>query len=212
MLQFYYISGSASSISGTSVTYAGGGGGEKGKTGVNGSSGMCYYTQEFGSGCQENSISGCDSLLPGSNQVGQRHNCCSENRGCAANNWYRTCQLAQSSSAGNGGEGGNGGPGRGYNWQEPNSLAGSAGAAGSGAGVCPGGWVSNPAATNGPQGETGAPGGEWAIAGGNISDAGTSTYLANSGNNGGAPGKAIFGSNYSTTGTINGDTVRGSYT
>ena len=192
--------------------YAGGGGGEKGKTGVAGTSGVCYYTQGFASGCQENSLPGCGSLLAGSYQISSSNRCCAENRGCSANVWYRTCQIQSASAAGSGGEGGDGGPGRGYNWQEPNSLDGAAGSAGSGAGVCPSGWSGSPAATNGPDGETGAPGGEWAVAGGNIADSGGTTYLSNSGNNGGSPGVAIFGSNYTVTGTINGDTIKGSYT
>lgn len=192
--------------------YAGGGGGEKGKTGVAGTSGICYYSQRFNSGCQEQALPGCGSLLSGSYQTESSNRCCREDRGCAANIWYRTCEIQSASSAGAGGEGGDGGPGRGYNWQEPNSLSGAAGSPGSGAGVCPGGWSSNPAATNGPDGETGASGGEWAVAGGNIADSGGTTYISNSGNNGGSPGIAIFGSNYTVTGTINGDTIKGSYT
>ena len=195
-----------------SKIYAGGGGGEKGRTGVSGSSGSCYYSQTFGSGCQEQSLPGCESLLGGSYQTNQWQNCCREDRGCAANNWYRTCRIDTTTSAGSGGTGGNGGPGRGYNWQEPNSLNGSPGSAGSGAGSCPSGYTTSAYATNGPNGESGASGGEWASSGGNIDNQSTATYLSNFGNTGGAPGKAIFGSNYSVDGTISSDTVKGSYT
>lgn len=194
-----------------SKIYGGGGGGEKGRTGVAGSGGSCYYSQTFGSGCQEQSLPECPSLLSGSYQTSQWQNCCRYNRGCAANNWYRTCRIDTTTSAGSGGAGGNGGPGRGYNNQS-GSLSGAAGSAGSGAGSCPSGYVTSVTATNGPNGETGASGGEWASAGGNIADGGTTLYLSNFGNNGGAAGKAIFGSNYSTSGTINADTVKGSYT
>ncbi|NBW57524.1 hypothetical protein EBR43_07045, partial [bacterium] len=194
-----------------SKVYGGGGGGEKGRTGVAGSGGSCYYSQTYVSGCQEQALSECSGLLGGSYQTASWNNCCRENRGCAANYWYRTCRINTTTSAGSGGIGGNGGPGRGYNNQS-GSLSGAAGSAGSGAGSCPEGYATVVIATNGPDGETGAAGGEWASSGGNIADGDTTLYLSNFGNNGGAPGKAIFGSNYSTSGTINADTVKGSYT
>jgi len=194
-----------------SKIYGGGGGGEKGRTGVAGSGGSCYYSETIRSGCQVLSLPGCESLLLGSYQTASWNTCCQENRGCAANHWYRTCRIDTTTSAGSGGEGGNGGPGRGYNNQS-GSLSGAAGSAGSGAGSCPVGYTTSVTATNGPNGETGASGGEWASAGGNIADGVTALYLSNFGNNGGAAGKAIFGSNYIVSGTINADTVKGSYT
>jgi len=177
--------------------YGGGGGGEKGKTGNNGTGGTCVITQQFRSGCQQ----GSNSCPGGWTQIASWQNCCQWDRGCAANHWYKVCQLTYSTSGGIGGQGGNGGPGRGYNNQS-GSLEGAAGAAGTAGGTCTSGGSPNPAATNGQNGENGGSGGDWASAGGDTTNTGT----------GGAAGRAIFGSNYSITGTINSDTIKGTYT
>lgn len=177
--------------------YGGGGGGEKGKTGDNGTGGTCRIDQRFQTGCQQ----GSNSCPGGWTQYGSGNNCCRYNRGCAANIWYKDCFLTYSTSAGTGGGGGNGGPGRGYNNQS-GSLTGSEGDNGTSGGTCTSGGYAIVTATGGKKGETGGTGGEWADAGGNTNNTG----------NGGGAGKAIFGSNYSVTGTINSDTVKGAYT
>jgi hypothetical protein len=175
--------------------YGGGGGGEKGSTGANGSSGTCVNTTET-AGC--GGAPGCPS---GYYQTGYNGNCggccqtyscgwggtcCSQNRQC------RYCRQEYTVSGGIGGEGGNGGPGRGYN-NLSGSLSGSGGAAGGANNGC--------GSTNGATGETGGSGGEWGVSGGNTTNTG----------NGGSPGRAISGSNYSVTGTINSSTIKGAY-
>jgi hypothetical protein len=54
-------------------------------------------------------------------------------------------------------------------------------------------------ATSGSNGESGGSGGEWGASGGNTTNTG----------NGGSPGKAITGTGYSVTGTINTNTIKG---
>ena len=99
-------------------------------------------------------------------------------------------------TAGTGGTGGNGGVGAGYNTARSDGAGGSPGGGG-GAG---GGGT----ATAGTDGSTG-------ITGGNGGDYGVDGTAANPGGNGGTAGRAIAGSNYSPTGTISGDTVKGLY-
>lgn len=169
--------------------YGGGGGGEKGLKGADGVGGTCYEYYYINQ-CSPSAI----NCAGGWNQVSSGWGCCEWNRGCSVARWTRTCERSYPSAGGIGGEGGNGGPGRGYNNQEPNSLAGASGAGGSAGGGC--------GATDGQTGETGGSGGEWANSGGNTTNSGT----------GGGPGRAIFGSNYSVSGTINSDTVKGTYT
>lgn len=178
--------------------YGGGGGGEKGATGADGSSGTCVNTTTT-QGC--GGKPGCPS---GYVETGQwSGGCCQSysyccglfNCGCEACSQYlqgRYCRQEYTVSGGVGGEGGNGGPGRGYNNQS-GSLDGAAGSAGGANNGC--------GSTDGATGETGGSGGEWAKSGGNTNNTG----------NGGAAGSAIVGSNYSVTGTINSDTVKGSY-
>jgi len=188
--------------------YGGGGGGEKGKTGDNGANGTCAFVQYFQGGC------GCPGCPGGWQDLGCGQNYgnhCSRRQVCnwLGNCWwesngdsrYNNCKFTYSVSGGTGGIGGNGGPGRGYNNQS-GSLAGAAGATGGSKGTCTQGGSYETAPTDGKNGETGGSGGEWAIAGGNTSNTG----------NGGNPGRAVFGSNYSITGTINSDTIKGSYT
>jgi hypothetical protein len=183
-------------VQSTGKIYGGGGGGEKGKTGANGSNGTCVITQTFGSGCQQNS----NSCPGGWNQIASWNNCCQWRRGCAANNWYKTCQRTYSVSGGIGGVGGDGGPGRGYN-NLSGSLSGATGSAGTAGGTCTSGGSYGTAPGNGQTGETGGSGGDWAASGGNTTNTG----------NGGSSGRAITGSNYSVTGTINSATVKGLY-
>lgn len=175
--------------------YAGGGGGERGATGANGTGGMCVNTTET-AGC-----GGAPGCPGGYYQTGYSGNCggccqtyscgwggtcCSQNRQC------RYCRQDVPTSGGIGGTGGTGGPGRGYN-NLSGSLAGAGGSAGTAGGGC--------GATNGATGETGGSGGDWASNGANTSNSG----------NGGGVGRAITGSGYSVTGTINSSTIKGFY-
>jgi len=182
----------------TANIYGGGGGGERGAQGSNGSPGLNSFFSET-SGC--GGAPGCPS---GYYQTGYNGNCggccqtyscgwggtcCSQNRQC------RYCRLNVATSGGTGGAGGTGGSGRGYN-NFSGSLSGSPGAAGGA-----GGGGNTQAATNGTNGENGASGGEWSQSGGDTGNSG----------NGGSGGRAISGSNYVVTGTINPDTVKGLY-
>jgi len=175
--------------------YGGGGGGERGAQGANGAGGRCY---------NETTTSGCGGApgCPGgySDRGTWGGGCCQSTcdwcwgccERCVRNTQYRRCVQEYNTSGGTGGAGGTGGPGRGYNNQS-GSLAGASGSAGSGGGGC--------GAQNGQTGETGAAGGEWATSGANTNNSG----------NGGGGARAISGSNYSITGTINSSTVKGAY-
>lgn len=174
--------------------YGGGGGGERGAQGSNGNGGRCCNRYET-RGC--GGAPGCNG---GDSDVGYRGNCggCCQNYRCGwgtccSQNWAcRDCESCYNTSGGTGGAGGTGGLGRGYN-NLTGSTSGAGGSGGSSGGGC--------GANGGGTGETGGPGGDWASAGGNTN---------NSGNGGGA-GRAISGSNYSVTGVINADTVKGAY-
>ena len=176
--------------------YGGGGGGERGKQGNNGSGGTCV-DQTTNSGC------GGASCPGGYNQIGSWSGGCCQTyctgwgpwrncNNCSRNTVYVRCERRTSTSGGTGGAGGTGGPGRGYNNQS-GSLAGAGGSAGSGGGGC--------GAQSGQTGETGGAGGDWASAGANTNNSG----------NGGSGARAISGSNYSVTGTINSSTVKGAF-
>ena len=168
--------------------YAGGGGGERGNTGSTGSNGTCYEYYYINQ-CS----TGAPSCPGGWNQISSEWGCCTWRRGCAVARWTRTCERTYSVSGGAGGAGGTGGPGRGYN-NLSGSLAGAGGSAGSSGGGC--------GAGNGGTGETGGDGGDWAKSGGNTNNSG----------NGGGFGRAVTGSNYSTTGPFNDSTVvKGTY-
>lgn len=189
----------------TAKVYGGGGGGEKGATGPNGSSGTCVDSVTT-QGC--GGKPGCPG---GYTEIGTWNGGCCQtysyccglfNCGCEACSQYlqgRYCRLEYVIAGGIGGEGGDGGPGRGYNNQS-GSLDGFTGANGLPPGTCsPGSYGVTPG--TGANGETGGKGGEWAIAGGNTTNSG----------NGGQSGKAISGSNYSVTGIINTNTIKGLY-
>jgi len=177
--------------------YAGGGGGEKGQYGAIGSNGTCNESYTA-SNC-----GGCPSCPGGWSQSGcWSGGACSRRQEC---NWWGNCWWVDSQwtkyvncsrtyviSGGAGGEGGDGGPGRGYDYQS-GSLAGAGGAAGAGSPGC--------GAGAGNTGETGAAGGEWGLAGGNTGNSG----------NGGNAGRAVTGSNYTISGTINSSTVKGAF-
>lgn len=208
-LQFVSTNGSNNVIlvrTGSKI-YGGGGGGEKGKTGTSGSNGTCYQSQVFGTGCQ----GGSNSCPGGWNQIGSWNNCCSWARGCSGNNWYKNCARSYTISGGTGGSGGNGGPGRGYNWQEPNSLSGATAPAVPSVSTCPSPYSNSPAPTSGKQGENGASGGEWATNGGSVDASGTN-LVTRTGGSGGGSGRAVFGSDYTMSGPFtNANIVKGTY-
>jgi len=176
--------------------YGGGGGGERGKRGNNGGGGTCVdYTTS--AGCGNVSCPGGYSLISawdgGCCQTyctgwGPWRNCSR----CRRRTRYARCERRYSTSGGTGGAGGTGGTGRGFNNQS-GSLQGSAGSSGSGGGGC--------GAQSGQRGETGGAGGDWASAGANTNNSG----------NGGSGARAISGSNYTVTGTINSSTIKGGY-
>lgn len=178
--------------------YGGGGGGEKGSTGASGASGTCTnYATTSGCGGAPGCPSGYTEYSSGSGGCCQTYSyCCGlfncRCTACSQNTRYRYCIQQYAVSGGAGGEGGNGGLGRGYN-NLSGSIAGNAGAAGGPNNGC--------GSTDGNQGETGGSGGDWASNGQNTTNTGS----------GGAAGRAIFGSNYSVTGTINSSTIKGLY-
>lgn len=178
--------------------YGGGGGGEKGATGSNGSGGTCTnYSTQQGCGGAPGCPGGYSQTGEGSGPCCQSYSyCCGLfNCGCTACSQYikyRYCKQEYSTDPGQGGAGGNGGPGRGYNYQT-GALDGAGGGGGTNGGGC--------GSTRGGDGETGGDGGEWGDVGGNTNNTGS----------GGGPGRAITGSNYSVTGTINSTTVKGAY-
>ena len=175
--------------------YGGGGGGERGAQGANGGGGRCY---------NETTTSGCGSApgCPGgySDRGTWGGGCCQSTcdwcwgccQRCVNYTQYRRCVQEYNTSGGTGGAGGTGGPGRGYNNQS-GSLAGAGGSGGGSGGGC--------GAGNGATGETGGDGGEWATTGTNTNNSGS----------GGGGARAISGSNYSVSGTINSSTVKGAY-
>ena len=179
--------------------YGGGGGGERGLNGGPGSGGVCTGSTTT-SGC-----GGAPGCPGGWSQTGEwGGNCCQtycqwcgwSTCGCQpCSQWqkYRSCAYSNPTSAGTGGTGGDGGPGRGYN-----NLSGSlSGASGLNNGSDGGGCGS----TRGPAGSDGGDGGDWGDAGDNTPNTG----------NGGPAGDAIIGSNYTVTGTLNSNTIQGSY-
>jgi len=191
----------------TANIFGGGGGGERGKTGATGANGTCAFVQYFQGGC------GCPGCPGGWQDLGCGQNYgnhCSRRQqcGCWGDCWwqsngdtrYNNCKFVYSVSGGLGGSGGNGGPGRGYNNQS-GSLSGAAGALGGAKGTCTSGGSYETTPQDGGNGETGGNGGDYG-------QVGQSTF--NTGD-GGAAGRAISGSNYSVTGTLNTNTIKGLY-
>ena len=175
--------------------WGGGGGGEAGGNGEPGSSGYCSgYDQAVNSRtnflkCAESPSQGYECSIRGySNSNAGWESCCKERRGCAEANWRIRCWNNYSTSAGQAGTGGDGGPGRGYSNQSGSTdgIGGTEGTKGGGCGSTPG--------TNGSDGYSG---GDWGQDGG--------------GTLGGTAGRAISGTNYSVSGTINSSTIKGAY-
>ena len=175
-------------VQSTANIYGGGGGGEKGVNGTNGTGGTCV-TENIRQYCAPSTNSACNA---GIYQYTRRPGCCRSTMGggCVESVYQNVCYVYTSTSGGTGGTGGNGGLGQGYNQTRTDGVAGTAGTAGGGCG-----------ATNGTNGETGGNGGDWAASGGNTTNTGT----------GGSSGRAITGSGYSVTGTINSSTIKGLY-
>jgi hypothetical protein len=169
--------------------YGGGGGGEKGVNGSNGSGGTCTLYDQY-QYCLPSTNRICNR---GSYQYTYRVQCCEgSDNACRASVWRNVCVYYTYTSGGSAGAGGDGGPGRGYN-NLGGSLSGVLGTAGTAGGDC--------GATNGTNGESGGTGGDWGTSGGNTTNSG----------NGGSSGRAIAGSGYSVTGTINSSTIKGLY-
>ena len=179
--------------------YGGGGGGEKGATGAQGATGLCQDTQTVQNcgSCPDcptgwTSTSGCYSGAG-----------CARVRRC---NWWGSCWFETTAylryddclneyqvAGGLGGEGGDGGTGRGYGNEAPNPLQGDNGSPPAPDNGCN--------STQGQPGETGGAGGEWALKGGDTNNTG----------DGGSPGRAITGTNYSVIGSISATTIKGDY-
>jgi hypothetical protein len=180
----------------TANIYGGGGGGEKGSTGSSGSSGTCYSystaTQRYTTGRRCRSCPDCD---PGWYRIDcyQREGRCDWRGQFRRSLCERVITVTTPYAVGGapGGAGGDGGFGQGYNQARTNGAGGAGGTQGG----CPsyGG--------TGNTGETGGNGGDWGSPGGVTTNSGS----------GGAAGRAISGSNYTVTGTINSSTIRGLY-
>lgn len=178
-------------VNGGCNIYGGGGGGEKGSTGSSGSNGTCFSISEYTTGRICGGCPGCG----GDEQINCRDvgGCNCGKGGCSARFYQSDCRryTPYSVPGAPGGEGGNGGVGQGYGQSRTNGSGGAAGT--------PGGCPSY--GGSGDTGETGGNGGDWGSNGGNTSNSGS----------GGGAGRAITGSNYSVTGSINSATIRGAY-
>ena len=194
----------------TARIYGGGGAGEHGAQGATGQSGTCfdYIFGTVASGC--GFCGDCSNLGSGYENYGG----CSNAGGCNCGGWWfwsgcsnyvrSTAQCRKQDpedvAGGTGGTGGDGGRGRGYNYQS-GSIAGATGSDGAAFGGCGGYDGTITAGGTGSTGETGASGGEWGADGGDTSNTG----------DGGDAGAAIFPSGISVTGSINSNTIKGSY-
>ena len=194
----------------TGRIYAGGGAGEHGDVGSTGQSGTCfnYIFQNVNSGC--GFCGDCSSLGSGYTRIGG----CNSGSGCncAGWGWWYGCRQTNLSAAecrkqentvvagGTGGAGGDGGRGRGFNHQS-GSIAGSSGSSGGAFAGCGGFTGTVTAGSQGNTGETGASGGDWGASGGDTSNTG----------DGGDAGAAIHPSGITVSGTINSNTIKGSY-
>lgn len=172
--------------------YGGGGGGARGFDGATGTPGTCFYYTYYNTGNGCGFCPGCGSCT----QTGCFGNggCNCSKKGCSSTFYYSSCRCTvyYAVPGAPGGTGGNGGRGRGYDYQSPNSLAGSGGTAGTGGG-CPsyGG--------SGDAGQTGESGGDWGSPGG-------TTYRYNQSRAGGSNGKGVSGEQYTIdNGTLGGN-------
>ena len=174
--------------------YGGGGGGEKGVDGTAGTNGTCRR-ESIRQYCAGSPDSGCNE---GYYVNTRRPGCCVSTMrgGCVQSVYQNLCYVDRTTYGGSAGIGGNGGNGQGYNLTKSNGVAGTSGGAGD---ICYD--ISTPSATNGTDGGNGADGGDWASSGGDTTNSGS----------GGFGARAISGSNYVVTGTIDSSTVKGAY-
>ena len=201
--------------SGSARIYGGGGGGEQGMNGA---------IPEIGQCIKEYTLSGCGSApacSPGV-QIGPivQGSCCNEGEYCWSRFWggewcneycnaytkTRTCKDVVDSTLPAQGIGGRGGNGQGYNLSRSNGSEGT-----NPSEKCP---TCNPGYTLNAgkctdAGRRGGNGGSWG-------QAGESTTANNAlhqpqPSTGGRAGRAICGSNYTVAGTVNGNTVKGTY-
>jgi len=194
----------------TGRIYAGGGAGEHGDVGATGQSGTCfnYIFQNVNSGC--GFCGDCSSLGSGYTRIGGCNGAGGCN--CAGWGWWYGCRQTNLTTAecrkqentnvagGTGGTGGDGGRGRGFNFQS-GSIAGATGGAGGAFAGCGGFTGTVTAGSQGNTGGTGASGGDWGASGGDTSNTG----------DGGDAGSAIHPSGITVSGTINSNTIKGSY-
>lgn len=206
----------------SALVYGGGGGGAGGQDGTAGAGGACYTRTTYVVSGYCGGCSGCGGgytiNCSGSNYSSygaRRIGGCGAQSGCACwFGWYRgwnctrtkytnpTCERYDPYcvSGAPGGVGSDGFDGRGYDNQEPNPLGSATATAGT-EGGCPsyGG--------SGTDGIAGGDGGDWGKDGVGTARAGVTI------GNGGTRGRAIgpAGGNYSVTGSINTNTVKGLY-
>jgi hypothetical protein len=178
-------------VNGSANIYGGGGGGEKGSTGATGATGTCYNYSEYTTGGSCGGCPGCgaDEQI---NCYGTGGCNCGKG-GCSNTSYVSVCRqtIPYGVPGAPGGEGGNGGVGQGYGQPRTNGASGASGT--------PGGCPSY--GNTGDTGETGGNGGDWGASGGSTNNSGS----------GGFGARAITGSNYSVTGTINSATIKGAY-
>lgn len=183
-------------LRGSANIYGGGGGGEKGSTGAPGSPGTCYsYSTQIERYTTGNRCRSCPDCDSGWYSV----DCYQREGRCDWRGQYRksvcervvTITTPYAVGGAPGGAGGDGGLGQGYNQTRTDGPGGIEGT--------PGGCPSYGGTGN--TGDPGGNGGDWGSPGGNTTNSGS----------GGAAGRAISGSNYTVTGTINGNTIKGLY-
>ena len=200
--------------------YGGGGGGEQGMNGAIPKRGECWRTWTT-SGC--GSAAGCS---PGT-QVGSpwEGSCCYEGEWCWSRwgvkigcnehcygKWtYRKCEQIVTSTLPTQGIGGRGGNGKGYNLGRSDGQNGTSPSPK--CPTCPPGYTlggnSNDPGICTTDGSRGGDGGDWGQNG--ASTTANNAMHQPQPSNGGKAGKAICGSNFTVSGTINGNTVKGSY-
>ena len=173
--------------------WAGGGGGEQGQNGDRGSAGTCSRDYSVSScGSTPSCSSGGSLISTGSG------GCCNRNaKGkCTANTIFGTCRISQPSTQPVQGIGGRGGNGRGYAQSRTNGQMGTIGRCPS----CPSGLALSGGQCAG-NGGNGGDGGDWGSDGGETPGQRTR----------GRSGAAITGAYYKVYGSINSDTVKGSF-
>ena len=183
------------------IVWAGGGGGERGRTGSNGVNGLCRnVTSTQGCGTRP-------SCPPGFYEIGTSDSRCCESY-CVGwpckercGKWIKRRDCAQDYEVpgGIGGLGGRGGNGRGWD-NIGGSTSGGLGNPGTQGQNCSifGGYTLR-LSTNGQPGERGGDGGDWGRSGQDTGNIG----------NGGASGPAIYGKFFTLEGNVNSNTVRG---